>query len=337
MEDKNVVLSTKPGASLHVSILRKPDSDTLVVFLNGLALPSGAWIETVDQLLNLRAESNQPVPSLLCYDRYGQGKSDSDPSDPPGSPYGHDLRTSVADLDQLLAQISQEELQRRTPEDLRLIFVCNSIGVALARLYAAEHPGRVEAYLFLDSIVAHTDFISIFPDPDEPGFDESKLPEDVTADDLRHARTKFRQFFHPSLPNSEKLDRRQLKELLPRADGPALPDGSGGRPPLLVVVGHDFDTFAEQCEHVSRLRRPTLQDAVLTSSAWQGPLSVSKAVINRYMNPAWASYNEGLTRLTKVKGAVKIASKCGHFIQKDDPAFVAAEINTILNALEDCK
>ncbi len=63
-------------------------------------------------------------------------------------------------------------------------------------------------------------------------------------------------------------------------------------------------------------------------------MSVPKAVTNRYMNPAWASYNEGLTRLTKANGSLKIAPKCGHFIQKDDPAFVAAEINTILNALE---
>ncbi len=76
---------------------------------------------------------------------------------------------------------------------------------------------------------------------------------------------------------------------------------------------------------------------MLTSCVWQGPLSVPKAVVNRYMNPAWASYNEGLTSLTRAKAAVKIASKCGHFIQKDDPAFVAAEINTILNALEDRK
>ncbi len=255
MEDKNIALSTKPDTSLHVSILRKPESNTLVVFLNGLALPSGAWIETVDHLLNLRAESNQPVPSLLCYDRYGQGKSESDPNDTPGSPYGHDLRASAADLDQLLTQISQDELQRRGLEDLRLVVVANSIGCALARLYAAEHPGRVEAYIFLDSMMANTDFISLFPDPDEPDFDESKLPEDVTADDLRHARTKFRQFFHPTVPNAEKLDRRQLSDLLPRADGPELPDGPGGRPPLLVVVGHDFDTFAEQGAHVSRPRR----------------------------------------------------------------------------------
>jgi pimeloyl-ACP methyl ester carboxylesterase len=51
------------------------------------------------------------------------------------------------------------------------------------------------------------------------------------------------------------------------------------------------------------------------------------------MNPAWGVYNQGLTHLVRTKSAVKIAKGCGHFIQKDDPAFVAAEINSILNGL----
>ncbi len=251
MEDKNVDLSTKPGASLHISILPNPSSRTLVVFLNGLALPSAAWSETVTRLSSLRIKSSQPMPTLLCYDRYGQGSSDSDPTDPPNSPYGHDARAAVADLHQLLTQISQDELSHRKLEDLRLVLVCNSIGCALARLYAANHPGRVEAYIFLDSMMANTDFVSIFPDPDGPTFDKGQLSEDMTADDLRHTRAKFLQYFHPTVPNSEHLDRRQLRELLPLADGPALPEGPGGRSPLLVVVGHDWDEFAAQCEQVS--------------------------------------------------------------------------------------
>jgi hypothetical protein len=31
---------------------------------------------------------------------------------------------------------------------------------------------------------------------------------------------------------------------------------------------------------------------------------------------------------------VIIAEGCGHFIQNDDPAFVASEINVVLNELE---
>ncbi|AEO57344.1 hypothetical protein MYCTH_2303376 [Thermothelomyces thermophilus ATCC 42464] len=317
MEDKCVTLNSKPGASLHVSFShpkprQSPLSNTLVVFLNGLMMPSAAWVESVNHLLNLRKDSGQPTPALLLYDRYGQGKSDSDPSDAWDSPYGHDARTVISDLHQLLTQVSHEELGRRL-EDLRLVLVCNSIGCALARLYAAEHPGRVAAYLFLDSMMANTDFGSIFPDPDDPGFDEGRLPEDITTDDLRHARAKFQELFHPTVPNPERLDRRNLRELLPHADRPGLPNVTKDKPPLLTVVGHDWDEFAAQCE--------------------QGSLSVPRAVINTYLNPAWAVYNEGLTRLVPAETKVKIARGCGHFIQKDDPAFVAAELSGILNEL----
>lgn len=69
-------------------------------------------------------------------------------------------------------------------------------------------------------------------------------------------------------------------------------------------------------------------------------MSVSKSVINEYVNPAWGSYNEGLARLVENDGSagggnVKIAKGCGHFIQKDDPAFVASEIDRLLDALQD--
>jgi hypothetical protein len=62
-------------------------------------------------------------------------------------------------------------------------------------------------------------------------------------------------------------------------------------------------------------------------------LSVPKAVINAYMNPAWASYNTGLSGLAVAETGVKIAVGCGHFIQKDDPHFVAVEINSLLDEL----
>ncbi|KAK4119608.1 alpha/beta-hydrolase [Parathielavia appendiculata] len=324
MEDKNIILHTKPGASLHISVAKPHPpgphalSNTLVVFLNGLALPSAAWCETIDRFLNLRRKSNQPIPALLCYDRYGQGKSDSDPTDDPqDAPYGHDSRAAVADLHQLLIQVARDELHRQKLEDLQLVLVCNSIGCALARIYAAAHPGRVSAYVFLDSMMANTDFVSLFPDPDgdDAGFDEGQLPQGITPDDLRHARVRVRNFFHPTVPNAEHLDRRHLAELLPQADGPRLPHGPGGRSPLLVVAGHDWDVFAEQSEH--------------------GSLSVSKAVINAYVNPAWGAYNQGLTRLVPAENEVKIAKGCGHFIQKDDPGFVANELNALLNRLRD--
>lgn len=257
MEDKYVTLDTKPGTSLYVSVYhprprQSPLSNTLVVFLNGLVMPSAAWIETVSHLLKLREDSGEPTPALLLYDRYGQGKSDPDPSDDRDSPYGHDARAVINDLHQLLSQISRDELSCRL-EDLRLVLVCNSIGCPLARLFAAKHPGRVAAFLFLDSMMANTDFVSIFPDPDDPEFDNGRLPEDITPDDLRHARAKFQELFHPTVPNPERLDRRNMRELLPYADRPSLPNASEDKPPLLTVVGHDWDEFAAQCEQVCKV------------------------------------------------------------------------------------
>ncbi|KXX82683.1 hypothetical protein MMYC01_201064 [Madurella mycetomatis] len=335
MEDRAVTLTTKPGASLRISVHpgrpteQNPLSDTLVVFLNGLALPRAAWSSAVDHLIDLCKEANKSVPALLSYDRYGQGESDPDPTDldDDDDPYGHDLRASAADLHQLLTQLAPDILNGRPLGSTRLILVGNSIGCALARLYAAAATswpgaGRVAGYLFLDSMMANTDFVSLFPDPDGASFDPDALPPGVSADDLRHARARFGELFHPTVPNPEHLDRRQLRELLPHADRPVLPDGPGGRAPLLVVVGHDWDEFAEQCE--------------------KGSLSVSKSVINGYVNPAWGSYNEGLTRLVENDGSaggggVKIAKGCGHFIQKDDPALVASEIDRLLDGLQNCR
>jgi pimeloyl-ACP methyl ester carboxylesterase len=50
----------------------------------------------------------------------------------------------------------------------------------------------------------------------------------------------------------------------------------------------------------------------------------------------WAIYNSGLTRLTdegKCDRGVVIAKGCGHFIQVDDPVFVAEEIEKMVGRL----
>lgn len=49
----------------------------------------------------------------------------------------------------------------------------------------------------------------------------------------------------------------------------------------------------------------------------------------------WAEYNQGLTKLTNEgrRKGVLIATGCGHFIQKDDPLFVAATLSRMTEAL----
>ena len=255
-ERRSITLDTKPGASLKLSVYSStppgeynPLSDVLVVFLNGLMLHRAAWSDAISHLIDSRTRAGKPTPTLLTYDRYGQGESEPDPTDPPGTPYGHDAGAVVSDLDQLLTQFARTEY--KTPTEgpgPRLVLVCNSIGCPLARLYAASRPPdrhRIAGFIFLDSMMANTDFVSLFPDPGK-----HPLPEGVSPEDLRHARQKFAEYFHPSVANPERLDRRNLAEMLPHSDKPQLPPGPGGQPPRLVVIGHDWDEFAEQCEKV---------------------------------------------------------------------------------------
>ena len=221
-------------------------NDIFVVFLNGLVLPRASWFDAIRHLTETRKETGLATPAMLCYDRFGQGDSDPDPMDPPDTPYGHDALSIVEDLHQLLMCVSKTRLGRDIAT-LRLVLVGNSIGCALARLYAAAHPDSAVGFLFLDSMIANSDFVSLIPDPDSRNFDPSDLPADVTPADLRHARAMVGKYFHPTVGNPEHFDRRGLASLLPRADTPALP----GMMPRLVVIGHDPQVFAESCETVS--------------------------------------------------------------------------------------
>ncbi|KAI3341364.1 Alpha/Beta hydrolase protein [Ustulina deusta] len=309
----SIQLSTKPTACLECSQVQSVGqsgcSDVLVVFLNGLIAPQSLWLPIVALMLrrlkmgDSSTDSDAPRPQMLAYDRYGQGRTiDRDPSDEGKEEgYGHDALDVVRDLHQLIIQVTQDS----DNQPKRIMFVANSIGCAIARLYAQQYPGTVAGMLLLDSIMANSDFVSIFPDPGSPDFDPGSLPRDVTPEMLYETRNKFREVFHPSVKNPEGLDRRNLATLLPDADKPSLSHGFAGRAPFVTVVGHDPEWFA----------RESLQSSMET------PISISM----NYTNPIWHHYNEGLTRLTSPEKALGpiIAKNCGHFIQRDDPNFVA--------------
>ncbi|KAJ4349265.1 hypothetical protein N0V85_009708 [Neurospora sp. IMI 360204] len=120
------------------------------------------------------------IPNILTYDRFGQGASSPDPSDPDpavdDTPYGHTPEDVVDDFHQLLLLVSRQFLSRRDLKELDVVIVANSIGCPLSRLYNARYypDVRVVGYLFLDSMMANSDFVSVFPDPDAPGFDPGK-------------------------------------------------------------------------------------------------------------------------------------------------------------------
>ncbi|KAK5631221.1 hypothetical protein RRF57_006935 [Xylaria bambusicola] len=323
----SIRLSTKPTACLECSQVQSVGqsgcSGILVVFLNGLIAPQSFWLPVMALMLRRlkMADSSSPGathrPQMLAYDRYGQGRTiDRDPSDSGEGKeegYGHDTLDVVRDLRQLISQIT------RNPDDRpkRIMFVANSIGCAVARLYAQQYPETVAGMLLLDSIMANSDFVSIFPDPTGLGFDPGSLPQDVTPEMLSETRRKFREVFHPSVKNSESLDRRNLAILLPDADKPSLDHGLAGKSPFVAVVGHDPEWFARE--------------------SLQGSMETPIAISMNYTNPTWHRYNESLTRLTspdKSSGPI-IAKNCGHFIQRDDPGLVAELACGMLEAITD--
>lgn len=333
-----ISLSSKPTAKLCYTFVPPTDSNTeqpLIVFLNGLGLPQSSWLPTMTILA-----SKAPHPPMLSYDRYGQGLStDRDPLDAQaGDPkHGHDCMDVVRALKQLILQICEEKglkIPAGSGEmvEPNIFFVANSLGGAIARLYADQYPYTVSAILFLDSIMASTDFVSFWPDPDAPDFAKTALPlpEGVTEKGLRETRAKYRQVFHPVsgiMGQAEGLSRKNLAELLPYSDKPLLRFEEGGMGPWVTVVGHGFKRFAEEGLNVGVTLLPLCNEANDNKG-----LGTPIAITENYANPNWHHYNEELAKITdsgRSKGPIQ-AERCGHFIQRDDPDFVVREVVELL-------
>lgn len=211
-----------------------------------------SWDPTIQNFLEKRIAGGLPFPAIVSYDRYGQGQSDRDPEDREPPPcHGHDALSAAKALKQFTLQIWRDHNDPLKPTHYPcLIFVCNSIGCAIARIFTQCYPGTVSGLLFLDSIMANSDQQSLWPDPDDPDFNPLTLPDGVSQDEVRTARQKYASLFGPDVPNMEGLSRRNLAHLLPHSDAPRL-EGYLGTGPYLTVVGHDWDTFAEEsCNYV---------------------------------------------------------------------------------------
>lgn len=241
-------LTTKPGASIHYSYTKGVEQNfsPLVVFLNGLMTDKASWLAIMSKIV--QAMPNHPT--MLAYDRYGQGLTEDRDRQDTGREegYGHDVRDAARDLHQLIIQFVKRHSDAHE-EKPQVILIAASIGCAIARLYAQEYPGTVAGLLFLDSIMANSSF-DFWPNPDAEDFDPSVLLDDITVDVLREQREAFAARFGPSAVNPEGLDRRNLASLLPYSDTPKL-QGPGGKGPYIMVVGHDPETFAEESLQVS--------------------------------------------------------------------------------------
>ncbi|KAF3940518.1 hypothetical protein ABW19_dt0207168 [Dactylella cylindrospora] len=313
-----ITLPHKPTASLSCTF-NPGTTQHLIVFLNGLGLPQSHWWPAITHFLSVQPSS--PHPSLLTYDRYGQGLTTSpDPQDkdstkPPG--HRHDIISVVNDLNTLLTLISEEH-HNNPLSSTPLIFVANSVGCPIARYYAQNYPGTVAALLLLDSYMTDTNFVDLYPDPDAPGYDKGKLPGGITTKDIRAAREGMGKLFRPDVVNKEGFWRGNITSLLPHPYSPKLvasppvnnKDGIG---PFLTVVGHDWDVFAEESLRMKGMTREVAME---------------------YTNPAWGRYNEGLLGITEAaRGKRMIAERAGHFVQRDRPDLVAEEVRGLFEKI----
>ena len=132
------------------------------------------------------------------------------------------------------------------------MFVAASIGVHIARLYTTHFPPstpesyKISALLILDSNISNSELTLLWPDPYHPSFDpRDVVAEDCTLEQYVEARAKLNERFASDAKNSEGLDRRNAKVLLPEAGAPKLV-GRDGEGVWVTVVAHEGGVFAEE-------------------------------------------------------------------------------------------
>ncbi|PWN36207.1 uncharacterized protein FA14DRAFT_52808 [Meira miltonrushii] len=293
LQFKLIRLSSDLDHALSIAYEPGTLNTPLIVFMNGLLLPSSSFRPAVEQFIELvkSDQGESRLPGILLWDRYGQGLSDKQEKT-------HDAHDVVETLHELLTHIAGHD-----EEDRPIIFVANSIGCPLARMYAEKYPSCIRAFLFLDSMMASSDFVSIFNEPQDNEEASRLLPEE--REGLRIGREKMRAIFHPSVTNAEGFDRSRLPEQVPFCDRPKFQDD-----PFLTVMGHDHAFFAADTEE---------------------KLGINAFVVDKYMNAEWDKYNQGLLKLTKpdhARGTIR-PKNASHFIQISNPDVVAQELHLL--------
>lgn len=325
-------LPSKPEAELSYSLYSGPTTKAsaktprLIVCLNNLMMPAASWQACITALSGVPIDVSKRASStmhnevgtipILTYDRFGQGATnDRDPLDARPNieaGYGHDFLDVTHDLHELVGCVSVHLNLEQDPE---LLLVGASIGAPLARLYAQTYPGTVAGMILLDSNIANADYSTFWPDPAAADFDtKAVVRDDCTIEQYVEASTRLAAMFAFSAKNGENLDRRTCPTLLPHANAPKL-IGPDGEEVKVCVVGHDPETFAD--EGYERMGTP-------------------RSFTKRYAQTAWEKYNEGLLQIGDSSDfpEVMIAKGCGHFIQKNDPVFVAELVSRMVRVLD---
>lgn len=127
----------------------------------------------------------------------------------PGRPkrHGRDCLDAAHDIRDLVTQIGQQKLGvgEKAIDGLRIFFVASSIGAAICRLYAGAYLKTESALIILSSTIANSDTISLFADPQVPGFDVESLPDGVTAKICNDTRRILGHLYSSTSPNKEGL------------------------------------------------------------------------------------------------------------------------------------
>jgi hypothetical protein len=222
-----------------------------VVCLGGIDNPQSIWEQTITHFLN--SIGSPTPPPILTYDRPGIEKFNR--TKPAVSErtkgQGRDCLDAAHDLRDVISQVAKLRLGANESDidNLRIVFVAFSVGVAIARLYCAQYPKTVSGLLILDSTIANLDTDDMLPDPRAPEFVQSDLPAGITVEVLEEARKIFARVYGIHALNREGLYRGNVPSLLPHSDSPKL-QGPGPRTPYVTVVVHDTLTAASQAKKV---------------------------------------------------------------------------------------
>ncbi|EJT97702.1 hypothetical protein DACRYDRAFT_102372 [Dacryopinax primogenitus] len=268
----------------------------LILFLNPLLGDSKTWLEVIHSFRSLC-----PDAWMIRYDRYGQGESGPDPAHPSGY---NDPEQAVQDLAALLRDIvgnetnvDQEAEVEHEVEDIPLVLVGNAFGCALARLYAGRYKG-VRGVLFLDHYLTDTLPVALLP--------AYEVGEEETM-------TRTREGMRKHLSEGVVLGgmrREGIPRMLPRADGPPLPDW-----PYVTVGMHDPLPFAEEeCQRY---------------------IGMDPSITLRYVQPHWESYHRALLKLTlpeKARGPIVVLG-AAHNIQAERPEWVVGELRKMVGRI----
>lgn len=114
----------------HLQVFTGGDGENTVIFESGLGVDGSTWLES--GIFDSIGKNNQ----VIAYDRLGYGKSSS-----ANGPRG--LQALVDDLDSVVKKFAENE---------KVILVGHSLGGAIVRAFASQHPDKVKAILFIEPV-----------------------------------------------------------------------------------------------------------------------------------------------------------------------------------------